>query len=42
MSAEGLRDKELIRSYVMATGELQRGLCMPAVESGDFTHRLVI
>lgn len=42
LSAEGLRDPELIRKYATATGELPGGLSLQAVFSRDFTHRLVM
>ena len=42
LSAEGLRDPELIRPYATASGELTGGLSLQAVFSGDFSHRLVM
>ena len=42
LSAEGLRDPELIRTYATASGELPGGLSLQAVFSGDFSHRLVV
>ena len=41
LSAEGLRDPELIRTYATASGELPGGLSLQAVFSRGFTHRLV-
>ena len=42
LSAEGLRDPELIRTYATASGELPGGLSLHAVFSRDFSHRLVV
>ena len=42
LSAEGLRDEELVCSYAAATRELPGGLSLAAVRARDFTHRLVV
>ena len=41
LSADGLREEELIRHYAAASGD-PRGLSMAAVQSRDFTHCLVV
>ena len=42
LSAEGLRDPELVRTYPTASGELPGSLSMQAVFFRDLSHRMVV